>query len=471
MVTNKKKILAGILLLLLMMVAAALTIARPTTAKVYHSLCYWYTDLKSRAAVEELYEYKPSLEKRIDMPFQSKEPAPLTEEEEAVYAQTVSVLLQEDLWTPRDMYDSAHFLMVPMHYVFYSMDQEKMNEFHSFFARFYEDVTGDDQYGFLEQSADVNMRQFHYFCCEYLRLAAMTGQMHAVPDGLYDFLYDQAEWFFIETPGVWSTEKNTLSRVEQILLHKKYDYSYYSSLTDIDMFPLASLCDLRTVACSEGYEVTELMDKASMLAYRIFSDPQIITETENGGFLLQVGVEWDYSDNQYAGNIEITADMQPKPKMDIVADSSHFMRYALWLDSFQQSQTYQEQYDLFQMRKEQLANQLTEKVIVYVDNLPLATIFMDGSYGVYRYSYNTEGVGHEKYSLSSALLMGWWAFLDDQRITGIYEDIQNQFPMSARMDNPYYDYAVTREQNAFFDPNYAFGNGMYECIVSLAAKL
>ena len=178
----------------------------------------------------------------------------------------------------------------------------------------------------------------------------------------------------------------------------------------------------------------------------------------------------DYPGYEYAGNLEITPDIQPKPREDIVSDSSHSARFALWLTSFQQAQDYQEQYDLFQLRREQLANQLVNYVIVYENGIPLATTFMDGTCGVYRYSYNSEGVGHQGYSLSGTLLLGWWSFLDDPRITQVYRDILVQFPMSAGMDNPYFDYATTREQNPFFDMDTAFDNGMMECMVALASK-
>lgn len=147
------------------------------------------------------------------------------------------------------------------------------------------------------------------------------------------------------------------------------------------------------------------------------------------------------------------------------------MEHALWLSSFQQAQTYQEQFDLFQLRREQLANQLINYVIHYVDGKPLATTFMDGTCGVYRYSYNEEGVGHQGYSLSSGLLYGWWSFLGDARINEIYADLLDQFPMTADLDNPYFDYATTREQNPFFDMKTKLENGMSECTVMLAGKV
>lgn len=387
-----------------------------------------------------------------------------------MYTDTVGRVLKQDLWTERDMYDTAHYLMIPMQYAFASGDQGKMDAFHDSFSRFVTDVTGGDRHSFREKEEDVNLRQFLYFCSEYLRLSALCQQIENVPDELFPLLYDRLVCCFLELPGVWNTETNTKARVEQILLHKEYPYYYYSSLTDADMFPLAALCDLRVVSQLTGEGYTELLDQAALLAYRIFSDPIIITETKKNGFLFQVGVLQDYPDMQYAGNLEITSDIQPKLREDVVSDSSHASRLALWLISFQQAQAYQEQYDLFQLRREQLANQLVNYVIRYVDGRPLATTFTDGTFGVYRYSYNTEGIGQQGYSLSSMLLLGWWSLLDDGRITQIYEDILAQFPMSAGMDNPYYDYGTTREQNSFFDADTAFDNGMMECLVTLATK-
>ena len=470
--SKRIKVAAGVALLLACMGILALTLFRPITAKVYHRICSLYTEITTKQAVDAIYEYEPESSLTYNVALEKlPEPACLSVEEQTLYDQTVSVLLKEDLWTARDMYDASHYLMVPMHYAFRSGDTGKIEEFHEFFTRFFEDVSGSDSHSFSEQEPSVSLMQFYYWCCEYLRLCALTGSLSSSPDGMYEYLYQQMEYLYIELPGNWSTEENCLTRAEQILLHKEYSYSYYSALSDVDFFPLASLCDLRIVAKISGMEDTQLLQKAAILAYRIFTDPTLITQTGQGGYLFQVGVWKDYGDYEYAGNTEITPEIQPLTREDIVEDSSHFTRQALWLTSFQQAQDYLEQYDLFQTRREQLASQLVNYVINYVDGVPLATTFMDGTCGVYRYSYNTEGTGHQGYSLSGTLLLGWWSFLDDPRITQVYEDILAQFPMNAGLDNPYYDYANTRERNPFFDANTAFDNGMMECLVTLATKI
>ena len=396
-------------------------------------------------------------------------PEPLTEAEEALYEKTVSQLLTEDLWTPRDMYDASHCLMVPMHYAFASGDQDKISAFHQFFTRFYEDISGQDTYAFSQQRYSVDKIQFLYFCCEYLRLCAHTGAYSLAPAGLYDYLYREIEYLFTESPANWGVEKNTQTHIEQAVMGKEYAYHYYAGLSDSDLYPLAALCDLRVVAILSGEEDTELMEEAAFLAYAVFASPDLITETEKGGWLMQVGVWNDYPDFQYAGNQEVTPDIQPDPREDIVFDSSHFTRYALWLSSFQLAQTYREQYDLLKLRREQLANQLVNYVVQYVDGAPLASTFMDGTCGVYRYREET-GVGLQGYSLSGTLLMGWWSFLEDPKIDQLYQDLLAQFPMTAGLQNPYFDYATTREQNPFFDMDTSFENGMMECMTMLASK-
>lgn len=96
----------------------ALAVLRPWNATESHQVLFDVTEYRLRA------------------------PAPLTDEEETLYAQTVSQLLTQDLWTSRDMYDASHYLMVPMHYAFSSGNDEKMAEFHQFSRAFLRISTG-----------------------------------------------------------------------------------------------------------------------------------------------------------------------------------------------------------------------------------------------------------------------------------------------------------------------------------------
>jgi hypothetical protein len=56
--------------------------------------------------------------------------------------------------------------------------------------------------------------------------------------------------------------------------------------------------------------------------------------------------------------------------------------------------------------------------------------FMDGSNGVYRWSYPGlgQGSGYGPYGLSASLLVGWWALLDTDRMRDVYRDLAATFP-------------------------------------------
>ena len=122
--------------------------------------------------LEALYDYQPESPERFDVTAVSLPTVqPLTAEEEALYQKTVLAVLQEDLWTPRDLYDAANYLIVPLHYAFYSRDQEKIDAFHQFFTRFSQDLNGADTYEYRADVARIgDALHFNYFVSEYLRL-------------------------------------------------------------------------------------------------------------------------------------------------------------------------------------------------------------------------------------------------------------------------------------------------------------
>lgn len=66
----------------------------------------------------------------------------LTPEEQSLYDNTVMAWLQDDLWRGRDLYETGHNLMIPMHYAFRSQNEEAIAAFSSFFERFVDDVLG-----------------------------------------------------------------------------------------------------------------------------------------------------------------------------------------------------------------------------------------------------------------------------------------------------------------------------------------
>ena len=155
----------------------------------------------------------------------------LTAEEAALYDSTVGVLLTQELWTDRDIYDTAHALMVPMHYAFAAGDMEKIDA---------ADVTGADRYSFQEQGI-LNRFQFYYFTTQFMVLCAENGCPEKVPEGLLPMIEPQVETVFSEWPSNWKSEPTRREHFYQVLAGKQYPYSYYSIIDDVDMYILAIL--------------------------------------------------------------------------------------------------------------------------------------------------------------------------------------------------------------------------------------
>ena len=99
--TRRKKIaviVAALCGCALVFSVAALTVARPLTAKVYHSIRSWYIEYSQKEELEALYDYQPESPERFDVTAVSLPTVqPLTAEEEALYQKTVLAVLQEDL--------------------------------------------------------------------------------------------------------------------------------------------------------------------------------------------------------------------------------------------------------------------------------------------------------------------------------------------------------------------------------------
>lgn len=313
--------------------------------------------------------------------------------------------------------------------------------------------------------------QWLYLCSQYLALSSSFESYKNlfIPD-LLDICVFYAEDNLYRSEATWKTEDTVYEHIKQVLAGKKYKYHYYSSLVDGDMFSLAILCDAVYTSRKNGLEVTAEMSTAADLAYEIYKSQLLNTETEDGGWLFQVGVGQDYKDYLYAGNTEITEDMQPKPRADIVSDVSHFRRTAFFLTSYESAQDTEECIEIFEKRKKQLGVQL-KKCLVKVGGNWVQTSFMDGTNGVYRYSYHEEGVGHSNYSHSASLIHGWWVVLYQGWIFEVYRDILSGFPWPQDETNPYWDIMTVRDQNPYFDADTGWEKGWYECVVKCAVQI
>lgn len=247
----------------------------------------------------------------------------------------LSDLCSQELWRARDCYDACSWMIVPMHYAFKSGDDYAVSEFAQMFNRFANTCQSDGWY--VESRA--HRLQWLYLCSQYLALTSSfnTYKKFFIP-ALLNVCIEEAGNNLYRTHATWKTEATVEEHIKQVLVGKHYKYHYYSSLTDGDMFSLAILSDVVYASKKNNIPVTDEMSNAVNLSYEIFNSPLLNTDLEDGGWLFQVGVAQDYKDYIYAGNTEITEDMQPNPREDIVSDVSHFRRMAFFFNSYESAQ-------------------------------------------------------------------------------------------------------------------------------------
>ena len=394
---------------------------------------------------------------------------PLTVEEQTLYDSIVIPLLQQDLWTSRDMYDAAHDLMIPMYYAFWARNEQAVREFGAFFDRFTQDVTQDDVYEFNQQEL-LNRTQFLYLATQFMCLSVENGWEILIPAELPEYCQEGAiQVLQYYNPNIGRTLEE---HIRFMCEGGNYPYPWYGDISDLMQFAVAILCDLYVVnnSIGGGWKDDVAIQTGIELSYEIFSTPYLNVETENGGWLFQPGIYAGHPNYQYAGNLNITEGMEPNIVEGIAKDTSHFMRVPLMLRSYQAVQPDVQRTALFQLRREQLSNQMMNHVLQQQNGMWVVTNYLDGNNGVYRYREET-GLGYEGYQVSGTLVVGWWSLLQDERITEIYKEIRTYFPLSANEQNPYFDPATTRQQNPFFDANTAYELGTFECIVTCASKL
>ncbi len=160
--------------------------------------------------------------------------------------------------------------------------------------------------------------------------------------------------------------------------------------------------------------------------------------------------------------------------IDIAADSSHSMRFPLWLKSL--AEAYAEG-SLEKMYYKKLIKGLAKQFLYRVLVFPTDEFagyrtnnFMDGRNGVYRWGYVTQGPanGYGPYELSGSFLLGWWFFLDNYEIRNIYKEMSQYFPLKPEIIPVYIGPGTSRERNKYI--TYAYFNGFIELIVRLASK-
>jgi hypothetical protein len=384
------------------------------------------------------------------------------------WEKTFGQLRHMQLADPANAYDSAHFLMLPMQRAFETGDLPAQQLFAGLVAN-------------LDQStyADLNLltrMQLDYFVSEYLVLKSSTGLFDTADRALLKQQWRNFERYWVEEPFKhWATKPyaGVRGRLVSILSGPMTvpGRSYVGAATDFELFGLAIAANLK-IASRKGGDV--LPGKTALLAEEAsrfaFMTVQGRGEFIDGGWLFQRGFWRDHGDFLYAGHGALAPDLNVAPLVDVAQDSSHSIRWPLWIRSFYKASGNESEKAFFAKVAFALSAQYRGKVIRQTDQGLIMNNYMDGRNGVYRYKYATVGSnvlnGYGPDALSGSLFIGWLCFLPDMEAP--MRAMKESFPLTPAMVELYTGPNTVRQRNPLFAQPGFYTNGTAELISALS---
>jgi hypothetical protein len=352
------------------------------------------------------------------------------------------------------MYDAGQLLMVPLHAAFELHDEKWQQEFSGHFAREFANFQAEEQDKRAEDR--LGRLQYLYLSSRFLVLAAQSGKRELIPTYLPSILYREVGRLWKEEPAWQWGHKPFQGGMKERVLWKmsdtKTDKRYEKAITDEELFLFAIAADLRTYeqetyhGSIESPVVTDVLNTAD----KVFR--KNVKFIGQGRWVFQPGVWSDHPDYLYAGQRKKRPGMKPIQVKDIAWDTSHSHRFPLWLLSMEQAHKEGSvQRSFYASLRKGLEKQFYEKVVVKpTDEFPSyrTTNFMDGRNGVYRWGYKSLGPnnGYGPYELSGTLLLGWWTFLDSERIRDMYAKMARQLPNIVSVAGIYNEPDAPRKQ-------------------------
>jgi hypothetical protein len=324
-------------------------------------------------------------------------------------------------------------MMVPLQAAFRLRDAQWQRTFTEHFSRLVDNAS-------LLPDEDLGRLQYLYLASQFLLLAQASGQQEIIPLGLPELLFSQIHNVWLVKPawqfagGGPAFPGGVRERTLWKLKTRRVGKSYFREINDVDFYVFVIAADLKayggTAAQKQAWN--PMLDDVLAIAHRVFV--QEVVPQPGGGWILQPGVWTDHPEYQYAGNKEITPGMKPVPVRGIAPDSSHAHRFPLWLTSLMRAYPpNSEENRFYEGLRSGFEKQVFNSVLVKPSkDFPCYRMnnFMDGSNGVYRWNYPGmgQGSGFGPYGNSYALLVGWWAFVDTDRMRAVYRELAATFP-------------------------------------------
>lgn len=386
--------------------------------------------------------------------------------------------LSEDLWTETNAYDAGHCLMVPLHAAFSRNDSVWQQQFSDHLTRF---MSACRQEPDTLVTSRLDRLHYLYLASQFVVLCARSNRLELIPPGLTDTLYEEVESIWLRKPAwQWDIKPFAGGMRERVLWklnNRNVPRSYERAIIDEELFVFAIASDLRAFETLVGRTsaLSPIVADVVKTAFDVFRKEGEFQR--DGGWLFQPGVWTDHPTYAYAGHEREAMGLEPAPLPGIAPDTSHSHRFPLWLTSL--SSAYdptEDERQFFDGVKAALEVQFFERVLV-----PPTTQFpayrtrnyMDGTNGLYRWNESPaqKDSGYGPYELSGTFTMGWWAFLDSDRISHVYQQMGMCFPLPEEVVATYTGPNTLRTRHSAVQWPEFFVNGFCQLIVSLAGDL
>jgi len=337
----------------------------------------------------------------------SQEKTIISEYEIKLWKNTVEDYYGADLWRDEYIYDAGHFLMVPLHAAFNSGNKKWISQFDEFIDRFliaYRDNQMSDR--------RLNRLQFFYFLSQYIVLLEQRGC--DIPKILPTRLYEEIKDYWTKMPAwQWGRKDFENGIMERVIWKLNIDNckrSFYKAIIDEELFLFAIAADLLTyyILSNEKFGKIEVLEDIYNIAKKVFQ--RRVIWNNNGGWIFQPGVWKDHGNYRYAGQYKKEEGVEEITIDGIAPDSSHGIRFPLWLSSLSQAGESKKDKSFYKKLKSGLNNQFFNNVLIPpTEDFPSyrTTNYMDGRNGLYRGDYQTcPDDGYGPYELSGTLMIG-----------------------------------------------------------------
>lgn len=402
---------------------------------------------------------KPTISKNIDYM-----------DENVLWSKVMKEYLKDPLWTDRDMYDAGHNLMVPLHASFKKGNEEWIADFDTHFQKFLREYHVDNEIGLLNK--------LHYYFVVSRYLALLSEYEYPLENyhlQLANLLKNEVEELWQEDKS-WHWQHEGFKGIKQRLEYKleltEPRFSYDRVIIDEELFLVSIASDLKYFYDRQDKEELVLR-KINEYGQRIFiEEGQLLKE---GGWIFQKNAWRDHPDYAYTGyhSIEDIKNEEKKVSESVNTDSSHGTRFPLQIYSVLKATDDIQIRNKLQRVYANLEVQFYEKMLKYdrEKSVYVLSNFLDGSNGVYRYNYETnKGTGYGPFSLSGILMIGWYNFLNTERVSQVFEEMSIAFPINERVYSKYYLDKTNRKRHPLVQGVDAYYNGLYQLILLLSSE-